>query len=107
MSALETLADKAQAASRRLAAQGGLKAKLGGELAADAAFVRKLRPALIKQRATRRRPTAPTGPPLGDRPTPTRETGGPNPFLVVGAALVLGVAVARWIDWRSHAHPRG
>ncbi|HEY2371761.1 MAG TPA: hypothetical protein VGH82_04360 [Gaiellaceae bacterium] len=29
-----------------------------------------------------------------------------SPFLVVGVALVAGVALARWIDWRGHAHPR-
>jgi len=112
MSALDTLADKAQAASRRLAAQGGIKAKLAGELADDAAFLRKLKPALIKQRATGRRPaaSAPSGPQLGEHPVPPAAPaprGGPNPFVVVGAALVLGVVVARWIDWRGHAHPHG
>jgi hypothetical protein len=28
-----------------------------------------------------------------------------GPLLVVGGAFVLGVAVAKWIDWRGHAHP--
>jgi hypothetical protein len=32
--------------------------------------------------------------------------GGPSPFLVVGLALATGVVLAKWIDWRSHAHPR-
>jgi hypothetical protein len=31
---------------------------------------------------------------------------GPNPFLVVGVALVAGVVLAKWIDWRGHGHPR-
>jgi hypothetical protein len=31
----------------------------------------------------------------------------PNPFVVVGAALVAGVVLAKWIDWRGHGHPRG
>jgi hypothetical protein len=48
---------------------------------------------------------APSGPQLGKRPKPKR-TGGPNPFLVVGAALIAGVALAKWLDWRGHAHPR-
>jgi hypothetical protein len=108
MSALDTLADKAKAASERLAGQGGIKGKLAGELADDAVFLRKLKPALIKQRLRGRAPapSAPSGPQLGERPKQA-SGGGPNPFVVVGAALVLGVAVAKLIDWRGHAHPRG
>jgi hypothetical protein len=30
----------------------------------------------------------------------------PNPLVVVALAFVTGVAVAKWIDWRGHAHPR-
>jgi hypothetical protein len=107
MSALDTLADKAKAASERLAGQGGIKGKLAGELADDAVFLRKLKPALIKQRLRGRAPapSAPSGPQLGERPKPAGA--GPNPFVVVGAALVLGVVAARVLDWRGHAHPRG
>ena len=91
-----------------------LKERLDAELAEDREFLRKLRPELIKKRAkgelpTDQRPTevreAPSGPQLGKRPKPTK-TGGPNPFLVVGAALFAGVALAKWLDWRGHAHPR-
>ncbi|HET8527727.1 MAG TPA: hypothetical protein VFL60_02360 [Gaiellaceae bacterium] len=32
--------------------------------------------------------------------------GGPNPFVVIGIALVAGVVLAKWLDWRGHAHPR-
>jgi hypothetical protein len=122
MSALDTLADKAQAASERLAPQGGIKAKLAGELADDAAFLRKLKPELIRRRLKGQSPTdrtpaepatAPSGPQLGDRPTPEQTTaekkrqhGGPNPFIVIGAAVVLGVVAAKVVDWRGHAHPR-
>jgi len=121
MSALDTLADKAEAASRRLAPQGGIKAKLAGELADDAVFLRKLKPELIRRRAKGRAPTdtepgeprsAPSGPqlveerPKKEKKTPRAGGGGPNPFVVVGAALVLGIVVAKWIDTRSHAHPR-
>lgn len=42
--------------------------------------------------------------PQRDRPTKKRR--GLNPFLVVGAALALGVFLAKVLDWRSHAHPR-
>jgi hypothetical protein len=34
--------------------------------------------------------------------------GPPNarrPALVLAAAFLVGALIARWIDWRSHAHP--
>jgi len=45
---------------------------------------------------------APSGPQMGKRP----KRGGPNPFLVMGVALAAGIALAKLIDWRGHAHPR-
>ena len=113
MSALDTLADKARAASERLAGSGGLKGKLAQELADDAVFLRKLKPALMAKRARGEAPTdvrpgaaplAPSGPQLGRRRPPAH---GPSPILVVGAAFAAGVVLAKWIDWRGHAHPRG
>jgi hypothetical protein len=70
MSALDTLAKKADEASKRFAG--------------ERVFLRKLEPSVIAKRAT---------------------SGGSSPFLIVGAALVVGVALAKWIDWRGHAHP--
>jgi hypothetical protein len=111
---VERAADKLQDAANKVAAEGGLKAKLAGELADDAAFVRKLKPSLIAARVRGEAPTdqkpgdgvvAPTGPQLGERPQPPR-TGGPNPFLVVGVALAAGILLAKLVDWRGHAHPR-
>jgi hypothetical protein len=87
---------------------------LSDELAEDAEFLRKLKPELIKRRVQGDLPTdsapteirqAPSGPQLGTRPKP-KKVGGPNPFLVVGAAFMIGVALAKWLDWRGHAHPR-
>jgi hypothetical protein len=118
MSALDSVADTLRRKSQELAGQGGIKDKLAAELADDADFIRKLKPELIKRRAkgeapTGREPTdvsppAPSGPQLGKRPRAAKpaKTGGPNPYVVVGAALVLGVALAKWLDWRGHAHPR-
>jgi hypothetical protein len=101
--------------SERLAAKGGAASKLAQPLAEDAAFLRKLKPSLIKARAKGEapvdgRPTepavAPSGPQLGQRPKATRGKG-LNPFLVIGAALAAGILLAKVVDWRSHAHPRG
>jgi hypothetical protein len=114
MSAVDGLADKAEAASEKLAGESGLKGKLADELADDAVFIRKLKPSLMKKRARGEAPTdekpgetraAPSGPQLGKRPS--AKSGGPNPFVVVGAALAVGRILAKVIDWRGHAHPRG
>jgi hypothetical protein len=111
MSTLETLAAKAEAASRRFAGENGIKGKLAHELAEDAVFLRKLKPSLIAKRAKRAKDAAPTDLEPGEaQPAPSRPRrsgGGPSPFLIVGAALVAGVALAKWIDWRGHADPRG
>jgi hypothetical protein len=112
--AVERGADKLESVSDRIAAEGGVKAKLADELADDAAFLRKLKPSLMVARAKGDAPTnekpgqpprAPRGPQLGARPTP-RRTRGTSPVLVVGGALLAGMLFAKLIDWRGHAHPR-
>jgi hypothetical protein len=114
MSAVDSLADKAQAASDRLAGENGLKGKLADELAEDAVFLRKLKPSLMKKRLRGEAPTdgqpgepprAPSGPQLGERPA-SAKAGGPSPFLVIGIALAAGIVLAKVLDWRGHAHPR-
>jgi hypothetical protein len=99
--------------STKAAAKGGVAEKLAQPLAEDAAFLRKLKPSLIVARARGEAPTglepgteviAPTGPQIGRRP---KRKKAPNPFVVVGAALAFGVTLAKVIDWRGHAHPRG
>jgi hypothetical protein len=112
-STVERAASKLQQAANRVAAQGGVRAKLAPTLADDAAFLRKLKPSLIAARAKGEAPTdgkpgqgvvAPSGPQLGKRPRGSG--GGPNPFVVIGAAFVAGMVLAKVVDWRSHAHPR-
>jgi hypothetical protein len=102
-----------QSLSRKAAESGGIASKLAPELAEDAAFLRKLKPSLVKARARGEAPTtqkpgedvvAPSGPQLGARPKP--KGSGPSPWLVLGAAFALGVVLAKAIDWRGHAHPR-
>ena len=107
---IEGAADRLQEAADRAASHGGLRARLGDELADDAAFLRKLKPSLIARTHARGGGCrAEAGPQVKRRHTlrSRRSPGhGPSPFLVVGAALVAGILVARLIDWRSHAHPR-
>jgi hypothetical protein len=111
---VEKAANRLQKFANDAAAQGGAKAKLAQELADDAAFLRKLKPSLIAARARGEAPTdqtpargvvAPSAPQLGRRPRPGKGEG-PNPLVVVGAAFVAGIVLAKLIDWRGHAHPR-
>lgn len=110
---IEKGAARLQELANKAAADGGLKGKLAGELADDAAFLRKLKPSLIAARARGQAPTdqkpgagivAPSGPQLEKQRE--RGGGGPNPFLVLGVAFAAGILLAKIVDWRGHAHPR-
>jgi hypothetical protein len=112
---VDKAAARLQELADRAAAEGGVKAKLAQPLADDAAFLRKLKPSLIVKRVKGEAPTnqkpaegtvAPSSPQFGKREPPKRSGGGPSPWLVIGAALVAGVVLAKVIDWRGHAHPR-
>jgi hypothetical protein len=117
---VERGAEGLEALSRKAAAKGGFAASLADELAEDAAFLRKLKPSLIKARAQGKAPAAPPPAPEMSTPPPQpnpklrrprrkpkpKRGGGPNPFLVAGVALAAGIALAKVIDWRGHAHPR-
>jgi hypothetical protein len=114
---VERAANKLQQLANDMAGEGGVKAKLAEPLAEDADFIRKLKPSLIKARAKgeaptnqqpRKAPVSPSGPQIGKRKKAKkkRSGGGPTPFLIIGVALVAGIALAKWVDWRGHAHPR-
>jgi hypothetical protein len=114
MSKIDTAADKLQETADSFAKQGGVKAKLAQPLADDAEFIRKLKPSLMVARAKGELPkdekpreghVAPPGPQLSPRPKPKKNRG-PNPWVVIGIALVVGVTLAKVIDWRGHAYPR-
>ncbi len=109
-------------ADRWAGERNGWKAKVAEELAEDAVFLRKLKPSLIAARARGELPTdqapekpvaAPSAPQLPPRPSPKQakrrggKAGGPNPFVVIGISFAAGIALAKFLDWRSHAHPRG
>jgi hypothetical protein len=109
---MERGATTLQRLSSRAASSGGLVSKLAKPLAEDSVLLRRMKPSLIAARAKGEAPTdlppgrsaeAPGGPQLGKRPN---RTGGPNPLLVLGVALVAGIALAKILDWRGHAHPR-
>ncbi|MEX0816521.1 MAG: hypothetical protein WD027_03680, partial [Gaiellales bacterium] len=82
---VEKGASKLQRLANQAARTGRLRSRLAQPLAEDAAFLRKLKPSLMVTRAK------------GE---------GPNPFLVLGIALAAGIALAKIVDWRGHAHPR-
>jgi hypothetical protein len=114
---VDQAADKVQELANRMAGEGGAKAKLADPLAEDADLIRKMKPSLIKARIKGEAPTdqkpgettiAPSAPQLGSAPKPKKKggRGGPNPWIVVGVALALGIFIAKWIDWRGDAHPR-
>jgi hypothetical protein len=116
---VERGAKRLEQLSRKAAAKGGFVGSLADELAEDAAFLRKLKPSLIKARAKGTAPIAsvpdwePQAPsaPQASKPRPKpkakrKRKKGPSPFLVMGAALAAGIVLAKVIDWRGHAHPR-
>lgn len=107
--------------SRKAASEGGIAAMLAEPLAEDAVFLRKLKPSLVMARlrgepatdgqvsaaATRESPVPPE-PTKPEQPArPKRSGGGPSALVVAGAAFAVGILVAKLIDWRGHAHPRG
>ena len=106
--AVDKAADTLQKTADKAAERGGVAEKAAQTLADDAAFVRKLKPSLVAKRIKGELPTG--GPAAAGTPRPRRgprrDGNGPNPFVVVGAAVVLGIFLAKVLDWRSHAHPR-
>lgn len=110
---IERAAERLQELSQKAAARGGVGEVLAQTLAEDADFVRKLKPSLMRARMrgfnppvsnAASPPAAPSAPQIAKRPKPPGP--GPNPLAVVGAALAVGIILAKLIDWRGHAHPR-
>lgn len=107
--AFETAAEKLDAFVRDARRQGGVKAKVGDALAEDPEFLRKLKPSLVKARAKGESPREPgrERAPAPEPPAkPRRPGGGPSPWLVLGVAFAAGYVLAKFVDWRGHAHPR-
>jgi len=119
--ALDAAADRLEAFVRDAERQGGLKAKVGAAFAEDPEFLRRIKPRLVAARARGRaappagsaHPTASPPPSASNGNAPEPEpassrprSGGPSPWLVIGAAFAVGLLTAKIIDWRGHAHPR-
>ncbi len=108
---VDDAADRLQRFADGAAAEGGFMAKLAEPLADDASFVRQLKPSLIKARFKGEAPTdrSPVHGTVAPSASPGKDEaggGGPNPFLIIGAAFVAGIVLAKVIDWRGHAYPR-
>ena len=141
---VERGATRLQELADRAAARGdGIGEWLSEELRNDAAFLRKLKPSLVKARAQANSqgstepapPPPPQPPPAAEAPPPVEapavetrpmaarpkpepklkpkanakpkgKRGGPPPVVIVGAALVAGILLAKFVDWRGHAHPK-
>jgi len=112
---IEQRAERLDRLAERAELRGGTAARLSEPLAEDAEFLRKLKPSKVRARlASGEEPPDPPRPAPASAKRPTRHdgsgrassSGGPNPFLVLGVALAAGIFLARWIDWRGHAHPR-
>jgi len=108
---VDRAADHLQEMADKAAAEGGMAAKFAQGLADDAAFLRKLKPSLIKARAKgrapkNRPPSHGTIGPSGTKPKRRGKGGGPSPFIVIGVAFAAGIVLARFIDWRNDADPR-
>ena len=109
---LEKGADRLQELSDRAAQTGGPAAKLAQPLAEDAVLLRRMKPSLIAARLKGQAPID-LEPGSGAVVAPVSangkrgKRGGPSPVVVIGAALAVGVVLAKVLDWRSHAHPRG
>lgn len=113
---VERAAGALEQTAQRLAADGGVKAQVADVLAEDAAFLRRMKPSLIRARMQGEAPTDGSGEPAGGlmqfgdaetKPRPAKRSGDcPNPLVIVGAAFAIGVVIAKVIDWRGHAHPR-
>jgi hypothetical protein len=104
---VDKAADHLQDAADKAAAEGGIAAKIAQPLADDAAFLRKLKPSLIKARAKgmapkNQKPGRGSVRPTGKHPGKGR---GPSPFVIIGIAFAVGIAVAKIIDWKNDADP--
>ncbi len=102
-------ADRLRDLSNRAAAHGGVTRKFARPLAEDADFLRKLKPSLMMARAKGELPMDEQPHPVDVAPAPRgsrSRKSGISPLVIVGAALATGVLLAKWIDWRGHAHPR-
>jgi hypothetical protein len=106
--AVDRAADHLQEMADKAAAEGGLAAKFAQNLADDADFLRKLKPSLMRARAkgmapTHQKPSHGTVKSTSKRPKSPGQ--GPSPFLIIGLAFAVGIAVAKFIDWKNDANP--
>jgi hypothetical protein len=108
---VERAADRLAGYAREAAREDGLKSKLAGPLADDAALLRGMRPSRIAARlrgepADEHSTAEPLPSPEPQARPKERQRRGPNPILLAAGAFAVGLVIAKVVDWRSHAHPR-
>ena len=122
--ALDRASDRLRDLSESMEERGGPTGKLAEPLAEDADFVRKLKPSLVKERLREDPtgsgpaadpPSSPRGRPssrgrersFGGKRRNVEQTSAKRTLPLVGGAFAGGFLLAKIVDWRGHAHPRG
>jgi hypothetical protein len=98
---LDKGADRLMELSARAAEAGGPAARLAEPLAQDAVRLRRMSSNFATERHVEVESAV-----AESNGRPARRQG-PSPFLFIGVAFVAGVVLAKVLDWRSHAEPRG
>jgi len=105
---VEQGAERLDETAETLAARESVAAKLAQPLAEDADFLSKIKPSLVKDRLhggtpAEQKPTHTTAPEPGVGGGADK---GSHALAVIGGAAVAGLFLAKFLDWRGHAHPR-
>jgi hypothetical protein len=110
--AIDRASERLREASESLEERGGMASKLAEPLAEDAGFLPKLKPSLVTERI-KRDPTGSGSYETAPRPDRKPASSGGKKFSqrkvlpLVGGAFAGGFLMAKIVDWRGHAHPRG
>lgn len=105
---VEQGAERLDETAETLAARESVAVKPAQPLAEDADFFSKLKPSLVEDGLRPGTPAEqkPTHPTAAEPSAAGGDNKGRHPLAVIGAAAAAGLFLAKFLDWRSHAHPR-